>query len=94
MLEDACCSSRLACNRKTGYSFSTLSTWSHKFGSFSLMSTDLDPVEYPLVVSLLLDQPRQLFSQLRRAQLLLVALLCLIAQCELDILVKIDSMIP
>ncbi len=52
----------------------------------SSRDTNLDPVEDPLVVGLVLDQSVQLFGQLCRAQLLLFTLLRLVAQCELHIL--------
>lgn len=51
-LEDVCCSSRCACDRKKAYSSSRVRIPSIPLPSY----TDLDPVEHPLVVSLVLDQ--------------------------------------
>lgn len=48
--------------------------------------TNLNPVKDVLVVSLVLDQPVQLFGHLCRAELRLLALLRLVTQCELHIL--------
>lgn len=50
------------------------------------MNTNLNPVKDVLVVHLVLDQSVQLFGQLCRAQLFLLALLRLVTKCELDTL--------
>lgn len=48
--------------------------------------TNLNPVKDPLVVSPVLDQSVQLSGQICSAELLLLVLLRLIAQCKLHIL--------
>lgn len=125
MLEEVCCSSRLAYKKKEkkkkitfiyvctklentiqntttclnqlcqccGYEscfvekltmthFQVLKVRTHMSGS----ETNLNPVKDPLVVSPVLDQSVQLSGQICSAELLLLVLLRLIAQCKLHIL--------
>lgn len=62
--------------------FQVLKVRTHMSGS----ETNLNPVKDPLVVSLVLDQSVQLSGQICSAELLLLVLLRLIAQCKLHIL--------
>lgn len=62
--------------------FQVLKVRTHMSGS----ETNLNPVKDPLVVSPVLDQSVQLSGQICSAELLLLVLLRLIAQCKLHIL--------